>query len=105
LLTTKPVVIPIHENNPRVVISDGYHITRPLKLVYNDLHTYCFKVSCAIEDWQLYVGFAVLTILYLSGYITGILIFKVFSFLPLVYLLMFYYLNRKDFIRLIPVLD
>jgi hypothetical protein len=30
---------------------------------------------------------------------------KVFSFLPIIYLLFFYYLNRDEFIRLIPVVD
>ena len=105
LLNTKPVVIPVPENNPRIVVTDGYHITKPLKLVYNDLHIYCFKVSCAISDRQLLGGFLVLAILYLTGMFTGIMPIKVFSFLPLIYLVMFYYLNRKDFIKLIPVLN
>jgi hypothetical protein len=105
LLNTKPVVIPVMENNPRVVITDGYHITKPLKLVYKDLHTYCFKVACAISDRQLIFGSIALAILYLSGLYTGLLILKVFSFFPLIYLLMFYYLNRKDFIKLVPVVN
>lgn len=102
---TKPVVIPVMENNPRIVITDGYHITRPLKLVYKDLHTYCFKVACAISDRQLLAGFLVLAILYMAGLYTGLLFFKVFSFMPLIYLLFFYYLNRKEFIKLVPVLN
>ncbi|MEP6700484.1 MAG: hypothetical protein ABJA85_04185 [Bacteroidota bacterium] len=105
LLNTKPVVIPVQENNPRIVITDGYHITKPLKLVYKDLHTYCFKVVCTISDWQLLSGFIVLAVLYLSGFYTGMLVLKVFSFLPLIYLLLFYYLNRREFIRLVPVLN
>jgi hypothetical protein len=103
LLNTKPVVIPVMENNPRIVVTDGYHITRPIKVVYKDLHTYCFKVSCAISDRQLLFGFIVLAGLYLSGFYTGILALKVFSFLPAIYLMLFYYLNRKEFIRLVPV--
>lgn len=105
LQNTKPVVIPVAENNPRIVITDGYHITKPLKLVYKDLHTYCFKVGCAVSDWQLGAGFTLLTGLYLGGFFTGLLVMKVLSFIPLVYLLLFYYLNRKDFIRLEPVLN
>lgn len=105
LLNTKPVVIPVYENNPRIVVTDGYHITKPLKLIYKDLHTYCFKVTCAISDLQLYIGFGVLAALYLSGMLTNLAPLKVFSFLPLVYLLAFYYLNRKEFIRLVPVLN
>ena len=105
LPNSKPVVIPIEENNPRVVITDGYHFTKPLKLVYKDLHIYCFKVVCAINDLQLLIGFLLLAGLYLGGIYTGMLALKVFSFLPIIYLLTFYYMNRKDFIKLVPVLD
>lgn len=105
LLNTKPVVIPVPENNPKIVVTDGYHITKPLKLVYKDLPVYCFKVSCAINDLQLYIGFGVLAALYLAGMLTGLPPLKVFSFLPLVYLLAFYYLNRKDFLKLVPVVN
>jgi len=103
LTDTKPVVIPVKANNPRIVITDGYHITTPLKLVYKELPVYCFKVTCAISDQQLIIGFLLLAGLYLSGFYTGLLVLKVFSFIPLIYLLTFYYLNRKEFIRLIPV--
>jgi hypothetical protein len=102
---SKPVVIPVQENNPRIIITDGYHFTTPLKLVYKDLHIYCFNVACAISDRQLLAGFILLAVLYLSGFYTGLLILKVFSFLPIIYLLMFYYLNRREFIRLTPVLN
>lgn len=105
LLNTKPVVISVLENNPKIVVTDGYHITKPLKLVYSDLHICCFKVSCAISDKQLLIGALVLSILYLIGMATGITPIKVLSFLPLIYLVLFYYLNRKEFIRLVPVLN
>lgn len=105
LNNTKPVVIAVQENNPKVVVTDGYHFTRPLKLVYKDLPVYCFKVACAINDRQLLGGAIVWTALYFAGFFTGMLVFKVFSFLPIVYLLFFYYLNRDEFIRLVPVVD
>lgn len=103
LVNTKPVVIPVQENNPRIVITDGYHITAPLKLIYKELPAYCFNVECAITDQKLYLGFFVLVVLYLSGLYTGLLILKFFSFIPLIYLVMFYYLNRKEFIKLVPL--
>lgn len=105
LVNTKPVVIPVEENNPRVVITDGFHITKPLKLVYKEMNIYCFKVACAISDRQLLWGFIALSAFYLSGYYTGMLVLKVFSFIPVLYLVLFYYLNREQFIRLVPVLD
>ncbi|MEO7393405.1 MAG: hypothetical protein ABIU11_00605 [Chitinophagaceae bacterium] len=105
ILNTKPVVITVQENNPKIVITDGYHITTPLKLVYKDLNTYCFKIVCSISDQQLFSGFIIMAILYLLGFYTGYLILKVFSFLPVIYLLFFFYLNRREFIKLIPVID
>lgn len=105
LVNTKPVVITVMENNPRVVITDGYHITAPLKLLFKEIPVYCFTVSCAISDRQLLAGFGVLAAFYLSGLYTGELILKVFSFIPLVYLLFFYYLNRKEFLKLVPVMN
>ena len=105
LADSKPVIIPVLENNPRIVITDGFHITKPLKLVYKDLHTYCFRVVCAVNDRQLYLGLGMLAVLYLSGFYTNLLILKVFSFFPVIYLLIFYYLNRRDFFRLVPVIN
>ena len=105
LNNTRPVVITVNANNPRIVISDGFHFTPSLKLVFKDLPVYCFTVECAINDKQLLAGMALLVLSYLGGLISGILILKVVSFLPLIYLLMFYYLNRNDFLKLVPVLD
>jgi hypothetical protein len=105
LANTKPVVITVKENNPRVVVTDGYHFTKPLKLVYQDMPIYCFKVVCAINDRQLLLGAIVWTALYLSGFFTGLLLLKIFSFVPIIYLLFFFYLDREKFIRLVPVLD
>jgi hypothetical protein len=100
LNNSKPVVIHVKENNPKVVITDGYHFTRPLKLVYNQPGAYYFKVICMVSDAQLIGGFAMLAICYLTGFLTGILFFKIVSFLPVIWLLMFYYMNRKDFLQL-----
>lgn len=105
LINSKPVVIPVEANNPKIVITDGFHITRPLKLIYNDLPVYCFNVECAVGDYQLMGGFLILVILYLTGFYSGLLLLKVVSFLPIVLLLFIYYSNRKDFLRLIPVLN
>jgi hypothetical protein len=105
LTDTKPVVIEVPDNNPRIVITDGYHFTKPLKLVYKELNVYCFNVVCAISDRQLLIGFLVLMLFFLTGIITGQLIFKVFSFIPIIYLLFFYYLNREDFLQLKPVIN
>jgi len=92
--------ITVDENNPRIVVTDGYHYTRPLELVYHQVHTYYFRVVCIIDNHQLAVGIAMIIICYLLGFATGFFVVKLFSFFPIVYFLFFYYINRKDFLQL-----
>lgn len=99
----KPLTIPLAENEPRLVITDGFHITRPLKLVYRDLNVFCFEVDCVVSNRSLVAGAGAMLLAFLAGLLTGFLLFKIISFLPVVYLLLYYYLNRRDFIRLRPV--
>jgi hypothetical protein len=100
---SKPVVITVTQNNPKVVVTDGYHFTKPVELVYHHLNTYYFKVICVIDDMQLVAGSILLIVLYLLGFYTGVFILKLFSFTPVVYFLFFYYINRKEFIQITPV--
>jgi cobalamin biosynthesis protein CobD/CbiB len=96
-------VVTVTENHPKLVVTDGYHITKPVELVYHHLNIYYFKVVCAIDDLQLFAGFLLLAILYLLGFFSGIFILKAFSFFPVIYFLIYYYINRKDFIQITPV--
>lgn len=98
-----PVTITVMQNNPKVVITDGYHITKPVELVYHHLDTYYFKVICVIDNLQLLAGSLLLIVLYLIGFFSGIFVIKLASFLPIVYFLFFYYINRKDFLQITPV--
>jgi hypothetical protein len=102
LLNSKPVVIALSDDHPEIVVTDGFHITRPLELSFREPSYYNFKVVCAISDLQLLGGFFLLALFYLSGFYTGILLLKLLSFLPVLLFLILYYLNRKDFIRLVP---
>lgn len=94
------VVISLDKNNPKVVVTDGYHFTKPLELVYHHLHTYYFKIVCAIDDTQLLAGCGVLVLFYLMGFVTGIFALKLISLFPIVYFLFLYYINRKEFIQI-----
>jgi hypothetical protein len=94
------VVISLESNNPKVVVTDGYHFTKPLELVYHHLHTYYFKIVCAIDDTQLLAGCCVLVLFYLMGFATGIFILKLLSLFPILYFLFLYYVNRKEFIQI-----
>ena len=94
------VIIPLESNNPKVVVTDGYHFTKPLELVYHHLHTYYFKIVCAIDDTQLLAGCCVLVLFYLMAFVTGIFVLKLLSLFPVLYFLFLYYINRKEFIQI-----
>lgn len=103
LPNSKPVVVTVKENNPKIVVTDGYHFSKPLEIVYHHLNTYYFKVICAIDDLQLLAGSLLLILFYLLSFITGFFILKLISFLPILYFLFLYYINRKEFIQITPV--
>jgi len=84
---SSPVIITVLQNNPKVVITDGYHFTKPVELVYHHLNTYYFKVICVIDDFQLLAGSLLLITLYLMGSYTGILGLKLSAFFPIIYFL------------------
>ena len=96
------VVIPVHKNNPTIVLTDGYHITKPLELIYHHLNVYYFKVVCVVDDFQLIAGVAIMVIFYSLGLLTGFFLLKLFALFPIIYFLFYYYINRNDFIQIRP---
>ena len=100
LNNTEPVIIEIKDNHPRVVVTDGYHFTKPIDLTYKQPSYYHFKVVCAIDDMQLLGNFFILALFYLLGFFTGVFILKLLSFLPILYLLFAYYMDRNSFIQI-----
>jgi hypothetical protein len=101
LQTTEPVVIPLEKDNPRIVITDGFHFTKPLELNFKRPAYFNFDVVCAIDDLQLLAGSLILAIFYMLGFLTGFFILKLLSFAPIVWVLIYYYFNRKNFIRIV----
>jgi len=100
LTSDQPVLIEVKDNHSRVVVTDGFHFTKPIDLTYKQPSFYHFKVVCSIDDMQLLGNFFVLAVFYLLGFFTGALILKVLSFLPIVYLLFAYYIDRQSFIQI-----
>jgi len=82
------------------VVTDGFHFTKPIELTYKQPSYYHFKVVCSIDDLQLLGNFFVLVVFYLLGFFTGSFILRLFSFLPVLYLLFAYYIDRKSFIQI-----
>ncbi|MET0394681.1 MAG: hypothetical protein ABW019_16165 [Chitinophagaceae bacterium] len=101
LAGTEPVVIPVERQQPQVVVTDGFHFTRPLTLTFQQPSYFHFDVVCAIDDRQLLAGSLLLAIFYLLGFLTGIFILKLLSFVPIAWFLAYYYIRRRDFIRIV----
>ncbi|HZH01792.1 MAG TPA: hypothetical protein VEY32_11955 [Flavisolibacter sp.] len=95
-----PLIIPLQAGRPQIVVSNGFHITRCYEVTCQQLHTYIIKVDCAIDDNLIVAGFVLMALLYAAGLTSDILVLKMLSFLPIIYFLYEYYLNRKDFIQL-----
>ena len=93
------MVIEVRDNHSRIVVTDGFHFTKPIDLVYKQPSYYHFKVVCSIDDMQLLGNLFVLVVFYLLGFFTGVFIVKLLSFLPIVYLLFAYYIDRHSFIQ------
>ncbi len=102
LTNSDPVVIEVHDNHPRIVVTDGFHFTKPIELTYKQPSYYHFIVVCSIDDFQLLGNLFVLTVFYLLGFFTGVFVLKLLSFLPIVYLLFAYYIDRRSFIQIKP---
>ena len=96
----KPVVISLSENKAKLVATDGYHITKPLELSYHLPHTYYLKVICAIDNNLLITGVVLLIIFSLVGLISNVAFLQVLSFVPVLYFLFLYYINRREFIKI-----
>ena len=94
-------MIALTDDHPNIVVTDGFHITKPLGLSLKEPSYYQFKVACAISDEQLLGGFFVLAVFYLLGFFTGLLVLKILSFTPILLFLFWYYIQRKNFLRLV----
>ena len=102
LLSTQPVVIALNDDHTVIVVTDGFHITKPLELTFREPSYYNFQVVSAINDLQLLGGFFLMAILYLVGFLTDLFVLKLISFSPVLLLLFLYYVRRKEFIRIMP---
>lgn len=94
------VVIGCSNSRPRIVVTNGFHHSPCFEVMYNQMQVYYFNVVCALDDNLLAAGSLLLILLYIAGLTSGILLLKVISFLPILYFLYVYYINRKEFIQI-----
>lgn len=100
LTNEEPVIIEVYDKHPRIVVTDGFHFTKPIDLNFTQPSYYHFKVVCSIDDMRLLGNVFVLIVFYLFGFFTGSFILKLLSFLPIFYLLFAYYIDKNSFIQI-----
>jgi len=100
LVKNKPVVVSMPTNPSKIVVTDGFHITKPLEVAYSHRHTYYFQIVCGIENDQLLVGGIIGFLLYMMGMTSGIVLLQLLSAAPILYFLFLYYVKRKEFIQI-----
>jgi hypothetical protein len=103
LTSAEPVIITLDKDLPQIVVTDGFHFTKPIKLEYKQPGYFNFKIGCIVNDAQLAVAGMLLSVLYLVGFSTNITAIKLLSFMPLLVVVFYYYFNRKKFLKIIQV--
>ena len=96
------VVVPLQTAYSKVVVTDGFHFTKPMDVVYQHNRIYYFKVTCAIDDDQVIIGFIILALLYAAGMTSQLIVLILMSFIPLIYFLFLYYINKEAFLQIRP---
>lgn len=100
LIPKKPVLISLDQTKVKLVATDGFHYTRTLELSYPFPQTYHVKIGCAIDNNLLITGVVLLVIFALVGLVSDLALLRLLSFVPILYFLFLYYINRKEFIQI-----
>jgi hypothetical protein len=96
----EPVILPLTEEHPALVLTDGFHVSSTQQLHFNGPGYFSFEVVTPLTDWRLFKGGVVMCWLFVSALLTGYLFFQIASVVPIVVALLLYYFNRKNFLRL-----
>ena len=101
LRKNKPILVTIQTAPSRLVVTDGFHISKAVELRYRQRTGY-FNVVCTVDN-DLLVGGAVFMLMFFAmGATSGTLLLQLFSMLPIGYILFQYYIRRHEFIQIRP---
>jgi hypothetical protein len=101
LRKNKPVFITMTTTPSRIVVTDGFHITRPLELKYHQ-RTGHFNIVCAVNNDVLVGGLIFMFMFFAMGATSGTFVLQLFSLLPIGCILFLYYIRRQEFIQIRP---
>lgn len=100
LVYDEPIVVPLEEDHPDVVLTDGFHYSKSQQLHFNGPGYFNFEVGTSLSDWRLFKAGILMLWLFVSALITGFLFYKIASILPVVVALIWYYFKRRSFLKL-----
>ncbi len=101
LRKNKPILVTMPTNPSRIVVTDGFHITRPLELRYRQQVAH-FDIACAVNNDVLVGGAIFMLMFFAMGATSGVFVLQLFSLLPVIMLLFVYYIKRQAFIQIRP---
>jgi hypothetical protein len=98
----KPLVITVSTSPAKIVVTNGFHITKTVMISYTPQRTRFFTVVSVVENDVLVGCSVVVLLLFFMGLSSGILVLWMLSIAPILRLLFLYYVKRKEFIRIKP---
>jgi hypothetical protein len=96
----RSVIVDVHSARSTIVVTNGYHYTKPFQVANQQQRVCHFTVVCAIDDDRLLAGTILTCLFFLIGLTSGIVLIKLLSFVPTIYFLYLYYINKKEFIQI-----
>ena len=94
----QPIVIAIPSNYPHIVVTNGFHFTKPVQIKYSKNRVLYIAISCAVDNDRLLAGGILTTLFFLAGLTSGLLFLRFLSFIPVFYFLYAYYWKRESFL-------
>ncbi|RYZ62744.1 MAG: hypothetical protein EOO14_01375 [Chitinophagaceae bacterium] len=101
LRKNRPILVTMPANPSRIVVTDGFHITRPMELRYRQQVAH-FAVACAVNNDVLVGGAIFMLMFFAMGATSGMFVLQLFSLLPIATMLFLYYIKRQEFIQVRP---
>lgn len=96
----KPVLVSLSANYPIIVVTDGFHFTKPMQVNYGRHRSYHLSVNCIVDNDRLLAGTIITILFFLMGLTSGILLIRFLSFLPILYFLYLFYIDKKSYLQL-----
>lgn len=94
----QPATITVRTNPVKIVITNGFHASKPLLLNTYVQHKYALQADCLLDNIRLGYGFFLVFLLFGMYWITSMRVFQIAANLPVLYMLYLVYFRRKDFL-------